>query len=118
MASSSIVSELVWHFAGYLRLPPGDNFTVKILYEGAAEGRFGPDGEGAVAHPHHIPVTDGLAGARLGVPIPAFGPPQLMHAPHPQQFHDPHHNTHAPFIGLHSLPPLPGPVPRGRWWWQ
>ena len=41
MASSEIINELVWHFAGYLRVPPADNFTVKILYEGRGEAVVG-----------------------------------------------------------------------------
>ena len=51
MASSAIVDELVWHFAGYLRVPPADNFTVKVLYEGRGETVVGQDGDNAVAHP-------------------------------------------------------------------
>lgn len=34
MASSSVVSELIWHFAGYLKLPPADPFLVKVMLEG------------------------------------------------------------------------------------
>ena len=29
MASSDMLNELIAQFAGYLRLPPGDNYTVK-----------------------------------------------------------------------------------------
>ena len=47
MASSDIINELVWHFAGYLRVPPGDNFTVKVLYEGRGGTVVGQDDDNA-----------------------------------------------------------------------
>src|ERR1700747_1456525 len=101
MASSSIVSELIWHFAGYLRLPPGDNYTVKILYEGGTESGVGHDNDNPAAHPARLADTDPLHGAHLNVPIlPVLPEPQLIHiASH--KFHDPHHYLHAPYIGQH-----------------
>ena len=51
MASSEILNELVWHFAGYLRVPPADNYTVKILDEGRGETVVGQDDDKAIAHP-------------------------------------------------------------------
>ena len=110
MASSEVVNELVWHFAGYLRLPPADNFTVKILYEGSAQGATGQDGDGALPHPFHLPDTDPLPGAQLNVPlIPPGAAPELIHA-EPHRFHEPgYHFPHAPLAVFHPLPPLHGP---------
>jgi hypothetical protein len=109
MASSSVVSELIWHFAGYLRLPPGDNYTVKILYEGGTEAGVGHDPDNPAAHPARLADTGPLHGAHLNVPIiPVLPAPQLIHIT-PHKFHDPHHYLHAPYIGQHLLPPLPVP---------
>jgi hypothetical protein len=89
MASSSVVSELISHFAGYLRLPPGDNYTVKILYDGGAEAGVGHDSDNPTAHPARLADTNPLHGAHLNVPImPVLPAPQLMHAPL-HKFHDP-----------------------------
>jgi hypothetical protein len=108
MASSTVINELVWHFAGYLRLPPGDNFTVKILYEGASEGGVGQDGYGAVDHPLRMPDTHNLPGGHLD--LPAIAPPEPLHWQHSpiSKIHfPPHHDAHLPFAGPHPLGPLP-----------
>ena len=107
MASSNVVSELVWHFAGYLRLAPGDNYTVKILYDGAADAGVGRDVDNPVAHPTRLPDTDPLHGAHLNVPImPVLPAAQLIHAPL-HVFHDPApHHPHPALIMPHALPPL------------
>ena len=113
MASSEVVNELIWHFSGYLRLPPADNFTVKILYEGSAQGAAGQDGDGALSHPIHVPDTDPLPGAHLNVPItPPAEAPELIHAA-PHRFHDPAHHPHAPLAVFHPLPPLHEPEAGG-----
>lgn len=113
MASSSVVSELVWHFAGYLRLPPGDNYTVKILYEGGIDVHAGLFSDDPISHPKHQLAAEPLHGTQLNVPIPAFEPVGLMHGPRPHHFQDPHHDFHPPFIGFHPLPPLPAPIAGG-----
>ena len=110
MASSAIIDELVWHFAGYLRVPPADNFTVKILYEGRGEAVVGQDGDNAVAHPSHLPDTDPLFGAHLNVPVmPVLPAYPLIHATPPHEFHEHYHTPHSTLLVPHQLPPLYGP---------
>ena len=110
MASSEIINELVWHFAGYLRVPPAENFTVKVLYEGRGEAVVGQDGDNAVAHPTHLPDTEPFFGAHLNVPVlPAFAGSPLIHVAPPRQFHDQHFNPHSTLLVPHQLPFLHGP---------
>jgi hypothetical protein len=114
MASSELLSELVWHFAGYLRLPPGDNLAVRVLYDGVPQGENGRTYDGANSHSPHLPHVDPLHGAHLNVPtVPAFNPPHLMHVGR-HNTHDPHfHTPHAPLSVFHPLPPLLGPQADG-----
>src|SRR5580693_6729104 len=110
MASSEIINELVWHFAGYLRVPPADNYTVKILYEGRGETVVGQDDDKAIAHPTQLPDTDQFFGAHLNVPlVPAFAAYPLIYTAPPHQFHDQHFNPHATLSVPHQLPLLHGP---------
>ena len=113
MASSSVVSELVWHFAGYLRTLPHDEFTVKIMYDGGAQEGVGPDGADPVEHPVHLPDTP-FVGSQLNVPtVPVFPAPELIHAKPSHASDAPFHIPHQPFIEPHPLPPLQGPVAGG-----
>jgi hypothetical protein len=114
MASSSVVSELIWHFAGYLRTQPHDNFTIKVIYEGGADAPVGPNLDDPDAHPHHLPAI-GMIGAKLDLPIlPVFPAPPLIHQSPPHGLHDPVHHYQQPYIGVHPLPPLPaGPAGGG-----
>ena len=110
MASSATINELIWHFAGYLRNPPGDNFAVKILYNGAAETAAGEDSNGTVDHPIRLADTDPLFGAHLNVPtLPASPVSPLIHAAPPRAFHDHYYTPHSTLLVPHELPPLYGP---------
>ncbi|MGO9398108.1 MAG: hypothetical protein ACLP19_09740, partial [Xanthobacteraceae bacterium] len=109
MASSEIINELVWHFAGYLRVPPADNFTVKIIYEGRGEAVVDQESDKAVTHPTHLPDTDQFFGAHLNVPVlPASAAYPLIHAAPPQQFYEHYHTPHAILSVPHQLPLLYG----------
>jgi hypothetical protein len=114
MASSELLSELVWHFAGYLRLPAGDNYTVKLLYEGNPVPENGQADDNAKSHSPHHPDVDPFHGAHLNVPvIPAFKPAHLFqfspHKFHATDFHAPH-----PALSVfHPLAPLLGPPAGG-----
>lgn len=110
MASSSLVSELVWHFAGYLRLPPSDYFTVKLIYDGGGESAVGHDSDGPYSQAQRLPDTDYLFGGRLDLPtIPPPEPQHLAHSPM-HSFHlPPHHDAHLSLAHPHPLLPLPVP---------
>jgi hypothetical protein len=107
MASSDVLNELIAHFAGYLRLPPGDNYTVKILYEGSAVPDTGQADDNAKSHAARHPDLDPMHGAHLNVPvIPAFKPVHLFYlTPHKFQNTD-FHSPHPALIQPHPLPPL------------
>jgi hypothetical protein len=107
MASSDVLIELIAHFAGYLRLPPGDNYTVKILYEGSAVPDTGQADDNAKSHAVHHPDLDQFHGAHLNVPpIPAFKPDHLFYFT-PHKFHNTDfHSPHPSLILPHALPPL------------
>jgi hypothetical protein len=107
MASSDVLNELIAHFAGYLRLPPGDNYTVKILYQGSAVPETGQADDNAKSHAAHHPDLEPMHGAHLNVPmIPAFKPAHLFYfTPHKFQSAD-FHSPHPTLILPHALPPL------------
>jgi len=107
MASSDVLNELIAHFAGYLRLPPGDNYTVKILYDGSAVPETGQADDNAKSHAAHHPDLEPMHGAHLNVPvIPAFKPAHLFYlTPHKFQNAD-FHSPHPALILPHPLPPL------------
>ena len=113
MASSAIVSELVWHFAGYLRLAPDDNYTVKIVYDSGGETVVGQDSDAALSHPHRLP-DDGPPPINH-LDLPAIPPPEPYHfhlSPIPH-FNFPFHPVHLPYAGPHAFSPLPPPIEGG-----
>src|ERR1700748_183087 len=114
MASSTVLNELVWHFAGYMRLPPGDAYVVKVMYEGGGDAAVDAAPESTPAPSHNPLPADTLAEVHTGLaPTPRAPPPPFRDVPllkiHDSPFHNPH-----PTIALHPLlPPLPAPVPGG-----
>jgi hypothetical protein len=107
MASSDVLNELIAHFAGYLRLPPGDNYTVKILYQGSAVPETGQADENAKSHAPHHPDLDPMHGAHLNVPtMPAFKPVHLIYSSSHKFQNTDFHSPHPALILPHPLPPL------------
>jgi hypothetical protein len=107
-------TELIWHFAGYLRLPPEDYATTNDLYDGAALRAIQDDG--AVAGP--VGGAHGYAPPNLGgghLPTAALVAPEVLHwhthhiglsrPPHPHL-----HGTKLPLPGKtsSSLAPMDG----------
>lgn len=62
-------TELIWHFAGYLCLPPPDIKTMPTLYEGAL-GKMVPEEDEAVSHAAARRPPDALDTESPAVPVP------------------------------------------------
>ncbi|MBX6329952.1 MAG: hypothetical protein IRY89_15400 [Pseudolabrys sp.] len=111
MASSGSVTELIWHFAGYLKLPPADNFLIKIMFDGAAGGAgAAPEADPDSAHAQGLPAPGDLPDLDLGLPwlLPPnpylwrLSPIHKLAPPHPHEAQHPAPSPHVP------LPPFPG----------
>jgi hypothetical protein len=105
---ASNVTELIWHFAGYLRLPPDDQFHIKILYDGAAHGPSDLDALKFRPEHNHYDVTIGPISPGSYVPLPQPDPLQWRltrqhpdHKPSHPTIHLPHYSSHLP----HEPPP-------------
>jgi len=110
MASSASVTELIWHFAGYLKLPPVDTFVIKLMFEGGGSGpAAAPDDGAAPAHAPGLPPPGELADLNLGLPwllppspyVWRLSPIHKFAPPHPHEAQHPVTIPHAP------LPPPP-----------
>jgi hypothetical protein len=113
---SSGVNELIWHFAGYLRLTPEENGVPSSLYNGAGLYGIAPD-EGLVhgsGRAHERP--EHLASSRLGFAELVAPPAYHWHLrPVGKFLHLPAIHVHLPNIALPKLlmPVLP---PGGGGW--
>ncbi|HLH51794.1 MAG TPA: hypothetical protein VKV96_20825 [Roseiarcus sp.] len=96
---SSSVVELIWHFAGYLRLPPDDSFTLKILYDGG--GHSASDLDDASHRGDHargdLPVAPIISGQNLYI-VPSPNP-YIFHLTRPHVYHASAH----PALHLHHF---------------
>jgi hypothetical protein len=106
---ATATTELIWHFAGYLRLPDFDYATPTIKYDGEATAPR--PGDTPEAPPHTIRILgDGdFPGVRLGSvglvdspPTHWYSRPVHVHSNLlGSHWHAPHMSSH------HALPPLP-----------
>lgn len=114
MASSASVNELIWHFAGYLKVSPADNFAIKVMFDGGGNGALPAlEDLGASAHPHALPGLEGLPGVTLGLatlpsPNPYLWRISPIHKWPSSPHQDPDHSHSAP--RLPGLPPPPANV--------
>jgi hypothetical protein len=104
---ATATQELIWHFAGYLRLPDFDYATLPTRYDGEAPAPNPADVPEAPSHTIQIFGDDDYPGARLGSfglvdpnPIHGYARPSHVHS-HltPPHIHLPHAHEH------HVLPP-------------
>ncbi len=115
MASSASVSELIWHFAGYLQAPPADNFIIKIMFEGGGSGLVGESDVGATLDPmHRLPLPDELPNVGLGLPQLVLPMPYFWRvSPIYKHYGLPHSHAHTLHVGSPALPLPPAIVPLG-----
>jgi hypothetical protein len=104
------VNELIWHFAGYLRLTPEENGVPGIVYNGA--GTYRVAGDDGMGHPngraHERP--EHVANSRLGIIDLVGSPAYHWHLRPIGKFpHLPAIHVHLPKIALPklSIPHLP-----------
>src|SRR5262249_33527692 len=92
-------------FAGYMRLPPADNYTIKIMYEGRSDAPAGEDPASTKAPSHHHPDVAKLPEVHTHLAVtPQSEPPHFRHVPL-HTIHDP--APHHPFMPLAAPPELP-----------
>ena len=60
------VNELIWHFAGYLRLTLEENGVPGVVYNGAGTHRVAGDEGSDHAHGHAHEGPEHVANSRLG----------------------------------------------------
>jgi hypothetical protein len=110
------VNELIWHFAGYLRLTPDVNGVPGVLYDGA--GTLGIAADEAMAYgagranerPEH------LAGTRVGFAEFVTPSPYVWHLrPIGKLPHSPQIHVHLPKLALPKSPMPPLPADGGGW---
>jgi len=107
--SASGTTELIWHFAGYLRLPDFDYGTPTIIYQGQPTG-LGPD-ETSDGPLHHLRIL-----SESPYPDLRVGSVTLSESPyvpwHVRPVHDPSYlaypHVHLPHSHDHHSPPNHG----------
>jgi hypothetical protein len=104
------VSELIWHFAGYLSLTPEVNGTPGVVYDGAGTYTIAADEAMGAGHGRAHERPEHLGSTRSGFAELVAPPPYHWHLrPHGKFSHLPTIHVHLPKIALPKvpIPPLP-----------
>jgi hypothetical protein len=108
------VSELIWHFAGYLQLTPEVNGAPGVLYEGAGTYAIGLDETPGHGHGRAHERPEHLGSTRSGfAELVAPSPYHWYLRPHGKFSHLPVIHVHPPKIALPKLPMPSLPSPGG-----